>query len=342
MWFPMNTRERFHAVMNFQPVDRLPMIEWAVWWDKTIGRWAGEGLAAGTDRYALYDHFGLDMYRQQWLHPILNTAPAPSHHGAGICVDEKSYDALGPWLHPRGANLPFNRREWECWTRGQQRGECVNWITFEGFFWFPRVLLGIERHLYAFYDQPGLMRRMNDELAAWMLDTLDAVCAVGTPDFMTFAEDMSYNHGPMLSKELFDEFCAPYYHRVIPEFKRRGIRVFIDSDGDVTNAVDWFANAGIEGILPLERQAGVDLQKLRARQPSMRFIGHYDKMVMPHGEAAMRAEFERLLPMMRQGGFIPSVDHQTPPGVSLENYRVYLRLLREYAGKGAQTNKIYK
>jgi hypothetical protein len=34
--------------------------------------------------------------------------------------------------------------------------------------------------------------------------------------------------------------------------------------------------------------------------------------------------------MMKLGGFIPSVDHQTPPGVSLEQYRTYLRLLEEY------------
>jgi hypothetical protein len=34
--------------------------------------------------------------------------------------------------------------------------------------------------------------------------------------------------------------------------------------------------------------------------------------------------------MMKSGGFIPSVDHQTPPGVSLDQYRTYLRLLEEY------------
>jgi hypothetical protein len=59
-------------------------------------------------------------------------------------------------------------------------------------------------------------------------------------------------------------------------------------------------------------------------------IGHFDKRVMNRGEAAMRAEFERLMPLMKSGGFIPSVDHQTPPGVSLEQYRSYLRLLAEY------------
>ena len=55
--------------------------------------------------------------------------------------------------------------------------------------------------------------------------------------------------------------------------------------------------------------------------------------LLPRGEAAMRAEFERLLPVMRKGGFIPSCDHQTPPGVSLENYRIFVRLLAEYAQK---------
>ncbi|MCC6415884.1 MAG: hypothetical protein IT582_08250 [Opitutaceae bacterium] len=34
--------------------------------------------------------------------------------------------------------------------------------------------------------------------------------------------------------------------------------------------------------------------------------------------------------MMRTGGYFPSVDHQTPPEVSLANYRIYMRLFREY------------
>ena len=56
---------------------------------------------------------------------------------------------------------------------------------------------------------------------------------------------------------------------------------------------------------------------------------------MSKGEPFMRAEFERILPVMRQGGYIPSVDHQTPPEVSLKNYRIYLKLLKEYCSKAA-------
>ncbi len=40
----MKDRERFRKIMNFEKFDRLPVVEWAGWWDKTIARWKTEGL----------------------------------------------------------------------------------------------------------------------------------------------------------------------------------------------------------------------------------------------------------------------------------------------------------
>lgn len=141
------------------------------------------------------------------------------------------------------------------------------------------------------------------------------------------------NGGPMISKALFDEFLAPFYRRVIPVIHSYGIPVYIDSDGDITQAVDWYASVGADGMFPLERQAGVDVSTYLDKQPQMTFLGHFDKMCMKHGEEAMRAEFERILPSMLRGKVIPSCDHQTPPDVSMENYRIYVKLLKEYAAR---------
>jgi uroporphyrinogen-III decarboxylase len=156
------------------------------------------------------------------------------------------------------------------------------------------------------------------------------------PTFTTIAEDMSYNHGPMLSKALFDEFLAPYYRRLVPRLRERGVIVMVDTDGDPTRMVPWLEEVGVQGVLPLERQAGVDGMRIREVHPRTMMIGHFDKMVMDRGERAMRAEFERLLPLMRTGGFIPSVDHQTPPHITIEEYRLYRRLLDEYTEAGAR------
>ena len=338
----MNHVERFRAVMTFQPVDRLPLIEWATWWDKTIARWHGEGLPA--DCVAVPDidrYFGLDPYKQFWFPVIAASAPPRkgedgAKHGIGELgwvETEDDYEALRPHLYPPVDELVAEMRPW---IARQSRGEVVVWITLSGFFWYPRTLFGIMPHMYAFYDQPELMHRMNQDLVDHSRAILERLAQEGTPTFMTFAEDFSYNHGPMLSKSLFDQFLAPYYRQLIPLVRELGIIPIVDSDGDISDVVPWLASVGINGILPLERQAGVDGMALRERYPELQVIGHFDKMTMTQGEQAMRAEFERLLPLMRSGGFIPSVDHQTPPGVSLATYRVYLQLLREYAVRGAQ------
>jgi hypothetical protein len=324
----MTTRERFHAVMNFQPFDHLPVMEWAMWWDQTIDRWHGEGLPRQvTDRYDINRHFGVELYLQDWIQPRVPPAP---QHGAGVIATADDYERIRAALYPDPAQVVDIARLRQ-WATLQRSGEAVIWITLMGFFWHPRTLFGIEPHLYAFYDQPELMHRMNRDLLQWNLKIMETIYAICTPDFVTFAEDLSYNHGAMLSEQQFDEFLAPCYRCILPVLHQHGTFSLIDSDGDVTAPASWFERAGLQGILPLERQAGVDIVALRAAHPRMRFIGHFNKLTMTAGEAAMRAEFERLIPTAASGGFLISVDHQTPPGVSYESYQTYLRLFREYA-----------
>ncbi len=329
----MNHVERFRAVMASQPTDRLPMWEWAMWWDETIKRWHGEGLPPTlTSVFDIHDYFGLDPYIQFWFSTTESTIEATQHHVEGVVTTMDDYRRVRPTIFPdHGSSIELMR----AWAQRQSRGDAVVWITFEGFFWLPRTLMGIERQIFAFYDQPELIHQINTDLTAYHLRTLDAISKVCVPTFMTFAEDMSYNHGPMISQELFDEFLAPYYRQLIPRVEELGIIPIVDTDGDVTRMVPWLASVGVRGVLPLERQAGVDGMRLREAFPDFALIGHYDKMVMNKGEDHIRGEFERLLPLMKKGRFIPSVDHQTPPGVSLDQYRCYLRLLAEYVRQGA-------
>lgn len=335
----MTVRERFRAVLSGGlPDDRLPVIEWAPWWDLTAKRWEKEGFQPGAEWYDTFRQFGLDGHRQYWFSHTAPDCPQPAYFGAPLMENESDYERLKPYLYPENGN------EWafssmKAHAAEHARGDFALWFSLDGGFWFPRRLFGIEGHLFSFYDEPALYHRILDDLADYQLRLIERVYAIDTPEFMTFGEDMSYNLGPMISEELFHEFLLPYYRRVIPAIRAHGTKVLVDSDGDITMMVPWLKRAGIQGVLPLEHQAGTDLARIRREHPDFLMIGAFDKMVMKHGEAAMRAEFERLLPVMRQGGFIPSVDHQTPPDVSLENYRIYVRLLREYAEKAVSGRK---
>jgi hypothetical protein len=324
----VNHVERFRAVMNFQPVDRLPRWEWAMWWDETIAAWRQQGLPAELESvFEIAAYFGLDPYQQFWFSTTDPTIEAVQHHVEGIVSNMDDYLRLRPRFYPDHGRAIESMRPW---ALRQQRGEAVVWITLEGYFWFPRTLMGFSKISLAFYDQPELIHQINRDLTDFNLRIIDRVAKTCVPTFVTIAEDMSYNHGPMISEQHFNEFIAPYYRQIVPRLSELGATPIVDTDGDVTLLVPWLLREGIQGVLPLERQAGVDGTAVRRQFPEIRMVGHFNKMVMDQGEAAMRTEFERLLPLMRSGGFIPSVDHQTPPHVRIEQYRLYRRLLDEY------------
>jgi Uroporphyrinogen decarboxylase (URO-D) len=324
----MNHVERFRAVMDFLPVDRLPRWEWAMWWDLTIDRWRREGLpAALTEVFEIAEYFGLDPYKQFWFSTTDPTIEAVQHHVQGRVSNMDDYRRIRSSLYPDHCAAIAAMGPW---ARKQAAGDAVVWTTLEGFFWFPRTLLGFEKLMLAYYDQPELIHQINQDLLEFNLRLLDQIAAVCVPTFTTIAEDMTYNHGPMVSRRICDEFMTPYYRPLLARIKEMNAVIIVDTDGDVTNLAPWLQDVGVDGVLPLERQAGVDGATLRGRYPKLRMVGHYNKLVMHHGEQAMRGEFERLVPLMRTGGFLPSVDHQTPPEVSLEEYHLFLRLLNEY------------
>lgn len=332
----MTNRERFLAALNFErPDDRLPAIEWASWWDKTLERWHAEGLEQGLSADARFRRLGLDVHHQYWFSCLHASCPKPVRHGAPLIHSREDYLKLKPLLYPEERIEGILQRLRED-KAAHERGELVIWFSMDGAFWFPRTLLGIENHFLSFYDEPELYHEIVADLAAFQLRQMEKIFSICTPEFMTIAEDMSYNKGPMLSRACFDEFLVPYYRQVVPFIKAQGTKVFVDTDGDLSAMLPWLLAAGVEGVLPLERMAGVDLQAIRAAYPELLLMGGFDKMCMKQGEAAMRQEFERLLPVMRQGGYIPGVDHQTPPDVSLAQYECYVRLLHEYARKAVE------
>ena len=256
----MKTRERIQRLLNFQSPDRLPIVEWASWWKLTVKRWEQEGLPHGLSVVELQEYFGLDLLVQQWFSPYTGPLPEPVAHGAPIVRDSAEYEAFRQAGSIHDVDK-VNFERFEQYEEKHETGDAVFWFTLEGFFWFPRKLLGIEPHLYAFYDRPELLHRMNQDQVDFSIRVLEKLFRKYRPEFMTFAEDLSYNHGPMLSRELFDEFLTPYYRQLIPRLHEYGVKVFVDSDGDVSECLGWFRDAGSKKMADdMIRGKGINVQ----------------------------------------------------------------------------------
>jgi hypothetical protein len=181
---------------------------------------------------------------------------------------------------------------------------------------------------YAFYDVPELIHEINRFALSIFQEHLPKVLNVLPADVLYVMEDLSGVNGPLISPRMFDEFVAPYYLALVPMVRELGVRhVFVDTDGDFRRLIPNFLSVGVDGFLPVDVNAGVDIVSVREDYPQVKFIGGFNKLRIAEGPEAIDEEFARLLPVVRQGGYLPGADHQVAPSTSLDNYRYYISKL---------------
>jgi uroporphyrinogen decarboxylase len=140
-----------------------------------------------------------------------------------------------------------------------------------------------------------------------------------------FWEDMCYKGGPLISPKMFREFMLPRYRRITDFARGYGVDVvFVDSDGDVSQLIPLWIEAGINGIYPMEVAAGMDVVQLRREYgKDLLMTGGIDKRVLAAGPAAIEEELELKIPLVEQGGYIPHIDHAIPHDVPYEHFAYY-------------------
>ena len=108
----------------------------------------------------------------------------------------------------------------------------------------------------------------------------------------------------------------------------------LDSDGNPEALIPMLMDAGIDCIWPLERASDMDPMRIRKKfGKSLRLMGGVDKRELAKGKAAIDAHLRSLTPLVEDGGFIPTVDHTVPPDVSWDNFRYYMDLKQQAAGR---------
>jgi uroporphyrinogen decarboxylase len=200
-----------------------------------------------------------------------------------------------------------------------------------GGYMYLRSLIGPQQLLYAFYDMPDLIHNC---MEAW-LELADAVTARHqehvTFDEIFLAEDICYNHGPLISPDMMRTFLFPYYQQLILNVRRRQIDrarhlyVHVDTDGCAVPVIPLYQDAiSLDVMSPFEVAAGCDVLAVGKTYPGLAIFGGIDKRVLSRGRAAIDRHLERILPAMRaRGGYIPTCDHGVPEEVPYQDYLYY-------------------
>ena len=202
------------------------------------------------------------------------------------------------------------------------------------YFAFLNERMGTEKLLYTYHDRPEFIRQVNELVCRLCEAALNRCLTDFQLDYIAYHEDMAYKNGSIISPEMFREFMTPYYKRVMAIAERYGIDLhWMDSDGDIRELIPLWLDCGINIFYPLEVAAGMDVVELRAEYgKSVGMFGGFDKRILASDQKAIKAEIERIAPVIEGGGYIPSCDHGVPPDVSFENMCCFVETLKTLYG----------
>ena len=199
--------------------------------------------------------------------------------------------------------------------------------TLLGFYWRMREWMGTEGLSYAFYDEPELIHDMCEFIADYSIELVKPILEKTDADYVMINEDMAMKSGPLLSPKTYKEFIYPNMVKLVSYLKSHGVKyVFVDTDGNSEPLIPLLMDAGVDGLWPLER-ASVDQDPMFLRKKygkSLRLTGAVDKRELAKDKKAISEHLKTFIPLIEEGGFIPTVDHTVPPDVSLENFRYYI------------------
>lgn len=365
----MNQRERFNAVLNYEPVDRIPIWDFG-FWDETLERWrADQGMPRDVEPD---DFFGMDV---QWqfaplkvgLHPLFEEKVLEDRGAERVVL---SGDGMVARELKDGTSMPDwidytlkDRKSWEehyKWrlnpdTEGRIGEDFVRLCREEwaGERDYPVMIhcgsvlgklrnwLGLENFSYIQYDDPELFREMVETVgncAAVTLERgLEQARALGvTFDHGHFWEDICYNHGPLVHPKTFVEVASPQIKRITDVVRKFGVEhISVDCDGKVDELILPWRDAGVDVMFPIEIGDWADPVELRERfGKELRMMGGVDKRKLAQGRGAIDEMIDHLTPLVEQGGYIPTPDHRVPPDVKLEDYIYYLQRIKKLWGRG--------
>ncbi len=364
----MNYRTLFHEIMDYGSFDRMPVVHWGEW-EETRERWIREGLPPEVDihEYLGTVPFWITLIDDEsWLSigsekDDINIGLYPPFEEQVLEENEeyRIYRAgdgvvLKDWKHR--SSIPHyidftlkTARDWDQYKKRLQpdpsritanidqrlkekaesglpvcfaAGSLMGWI---------RNWMGVENMAYLMYDNRETYAEMVNAIADLTCWGLDQILPKLKVDLAHSWEDICCRSGPLISPEIFDECVAPGYRKIRAKLEEYGVSLYsIDSDGDITDLVGHWLDAGVNILFPLEVGAFKgDAFKYRKKYgKSLRLMGNFDKLALEKNRAAVEAELERLMPLMKEGGYIIIPDHHITPGVSLADYRRYLDQVR--------------
>ena len=336
----MTGAERVLAALRIEQPDRVPF------WEEPNRR-SRQALLPEASYEEVVAHFDLDAvgvddrglegyivetiddshYRNQWGTIVALTADQPHPVGAAI----KTEKDLDEW-RPPDPDAPW-RYERLKERVARYKGERAIIASFADPFSVANEVRGSADHFMDFVRHPDWVDRLTGMIRDYYKSYIRNCLEVGA-DVIFIGGDYAATNWPMLRREHFVRHVIPVLKDLVDEAQRGGGKVTKHTDGNIYPILDLIVDTGIDGLHPIDPNAGMDLGDVKQKYGDrVCLMGNVDcAEILTWGTVEeVRDDVRRCLRQAAAGGgYICMSSNSIHSAVKPENYAALVSAIHEY------------
>lgn len=349
----MNSKQRVHAALRRQPVDRIPIFMWlhpettrrlaalldipaarvadalgndvAMTW--VNNNYAMEGIVHEHDGEGHTDAWGISWVKQGPFNQIerFPLAGATREQALAYHFPAEQIDAL---MQPM---LPVAAQAQDTFI-GCDVSPCV----FE-MYWRLR---GMEEAMLDMSGDPELIETMFARCADFAALLSEEACTRFSLDWLWTGDDVASQQALLMSPAMWRRLIKPHLARVVAVGKAHGLWTAYHCCGALRPIIPDLIEIGVDVLNPVQAGCpGMDALELKREfGRELAFMGGVDTQgILPNGSAAqVRRATEQLIEGMTAdgGGYILAASHTVPPETPVDN------IFAMYAAAGLRREEI--
>jgi uroporphyrinogen decarboxylase len=198
---------------------------------------------------------------------------------------------------------------------------------------YPAYLRGMDNLMMDLIDQPELARKLIEISVDHTIALMKRARELGA-DLFVFGDDYAGNSGPIMSPMHFKEFFLPGMREVVQIAKRLGAYAVKHTDGNILAIIEMIIDTGIDGIHPLDPEAGMDISQVKKKYGDrVCVIGNIDtgKLLTESTPQVVEENVrQRILEVAPGGGYMIASANSIHSHVKPDNYVAMLKAARRY------------
>ncbi|MEK6570219.1 MAG: uroporphyrinogen decarboxylase family protein [Bacteroidota bacterium] len=286
----MTSRERVHAIISGEPIDRC-------------GFWLGN---PHEDTLPIYhSYFGTSTLHElerklgddfRWITPLYIKSTYQHPEGKGLFDLWRSKKSLGE-AGPLADCESVEEVDAYDWPKLEYLNltECIEALKNAGAyyraggFWTPFFhdvmdIFGMESYMTKMYTHPEVVHAVTDHVCQFYYEANERLYekAGKLIDGFFFGNDFGTQRDLILAPELFDEFVLPWFRRFTEQAHRHGYQVILHSCGSIYRVINRLIDAGVDCLHPLQAKAyNMDAETLaRDFKGRIAFLGGIDTQAL--------------------------------------------------------------